>query len=683
MSLPGAYNALYTASGGYAGRSPETLYGHRPLTSPSPNSRRVIFPSLHGASSPSQPQRRPRTVYEQPFLPSSNEGCFERPKSEGVPSPTEVGTNIDGMMKPVLVRANSLDGISIPFPKLSLNDGGNSSEGLAPIAPRSLDQRVSVQVPNIPHASQSVHPSNWSARPPHGTSSSDAKSASKSKSKFFGYAQHKTYYPATSVPTPVSDKKRPTLTKPPVSILRRKTPCSPTTLTASRQGSTSRRSSYSPCESDTASASLDPGESALSPCLSPSVPTLASPSQIESLHARDQARAVDPQCKLSPDSGEGIGDSEYDLKRISDSPKVLPRKQCLGRIQSDTVVARNKEEEPRRDSITTSSSHDSVSRHASLECLSSKRISFDPHITVYEFLISNYEGKGGEKWFSEDELTQFKQEAIQRIRLRSMKVIPTGTGRALTVATKGNDKHNNEKGNGKGGRPGGSVMFNHPALGCGDDDDRESRFSKESAIKGHLSQEMRNILVVDPHEIFLALFTKSLKHMIPHASVATARSAEEAIIRIEAAQKAFPQRDGGSTHGFDIIIVEERLRSSSFSVQQRASGQHSSPTNASTQSAGDDSAQRKWNMASGSALIRHLAGSQHRIGEDEVSEGSHRCSLFVGVTSRMTQDQQKLKTAGADCVWGKPPPEMNSSLRNSLLELLMKKRRRANLELFE
>ena len=157
-----------------------------------------------------------------------------------------------------------------------------------------------------------------------------------------------------------------------------------------------------------------------------------------------------------------------------------------------------------------------VSRHASLESLgTSKRVSFDPHITVYEFGIADYEKRGGEKWYGEEELAQFKQEAIQRIRLRSTKVIPTGTGRTLAVPTK--------KGGGKAATTG--ISFNHPALRCCEDElfDSEcgkkiSSSSKESVLNSCLTQEIRNILVVDPHEIFLALFTKSIRFMFPHAS---------------------------------------------------------------------------------------------------------------------------------------------------------------------
>ena len=156
---------------------------------------------------------------------------------------------------------------------------------------------------------------------------------------------------------------------------------------------------------------------------------------------------------------------------------------------------------------------------------------------MHEFGITSYERRGGGKWWNECELEEFKREAIQRIRSRSVTIMPTGTGRSLAVPTMGIG--------GGGGTTTpvvpGSVSFNHPALGCEDDydprepleattrdddaiceveyDSREIlQTARNGAIVDHLSNEIRNILVVDPHESFLSLFRKSLKHMIPHAA---------------------------------------------------------------------------------------------------------------------------------------------------------------------
>mmetsp|Transcript_2881 Transcript_2881/g.7317 ORF Transcript_2881/g.7317 Transcript_2881/m.7317 type:complete len:172 (+) Transcript_2881:381-896(+) len=169
--------------------------------------------------------------------------------------------------------------------------------------------------------------------------------------------------------------------------------------------------------------------------------------------------------------------------------------------------------------------------------------------------------------------------------------------------------------------------------------------------------------------------------------------------RIEAAKNAFPLRDGGSIHGFDIVIIEERLRAPP--VQQLASdGTHSASPTASrdgsttTQTAGDDSVQRRWCTTSGATLIRHLAETERESSSESgggndagavtaANAGACRSSLFVGVSAQLAEDRARLEKAGADCVWGKPPPEMNSVLRNNLLQLLMKKRCRADLKLVD
>ena len=145
------------------------------------------------------------------------------------------------------------------------------------------------------------------------------------------------------------------------------------------------------------------------------------------------------------------------------------------------------------------------------------------------------------------------------------------------------------------------------------------------------------------------------------------------MVRIEAARRAFPVKDGGSIHGFDVIIVEENLSGGP------PGGGHArrQENDASTQSAGDDSVQRRWNMTSGSCLCCHLAESQRLYGGDAGTGGGGgevRLTLIIGVSARLDEHRVRLEKAGADCVWGKPPPEMNATLRNDLLRTLMKKR---------
>lgn len=620
-TMPAAdHGAFFHGSGGSRPRS-------HSVSSPCPERRRVIFPSLHDASPSQQPKpgyQLPRQIKKQnDFVDVTARNAS--PKSE------------DDTFKPLL-RSSSLDGV--PLPKPAIVEGTSSDKDATSPMPL-INQRTKSPAPltNVPSAPRGK----WIPPSSVGLSSFEEKSA---KSPIFGdVVRHKTYYPAASAPTPLHEKsnKPSSHFKPRASILRGKA-ASSTTASQLRP----QKLDETPAGERTSVAAPQSTLAAL---------TLASPASIKSLRGK-------PREKESEGKDGGIGESEYNLERLSPAPKVISRMRNIPRNHSDTTVSKTEEEGGLRDSFTSSSQASSVSRHASLECLpSNKKISFDPHVTVYEFGTTNYEKKGGEKWFSADELTQFKKEAMQRIRLRSMKtLIPTGTGRTLSIHPKEKAKLDEKTSQGV-------VSFNHPALGCEEDLDLESPSPKVSSPKHSLQDpaaaaHIKNVLVVDSHEVFLALFTKSLKHMVPHACVATARSSEEAMTRIEAARKAFPIRDGGSTHGFDIIIIEERLH-----VLPSARGGHTSlQRSISMQTGGEDSDQRM-TLSSGSALIRYLVGS-----EQEGSGTSIRHSLLIGVSARLAQDKEKIKMSGADCVWGKPPPEMNKNLRNKLLKLLMKKR---------
>eukprot|EP00970_Alexandrium_tamarense_P005067 scaffold825_cov196-Alexandrium_tamarense.AAC.12 len=551
---------------------------------------------------------------------------------------------------------------------------------------------------------------------------------SSAKSIFGNVLHHKTYYPAATAPIyhqpPREDSKlnATTVAKRPPSILRTRSNLSSGHRAVKRDKV--RKSSSVPINPHPLEkTSQEEVKSTMS--FSPDLPTLASPTSIRSLNREDGETSGN-----SDGVHYDIGETEQGLQKISDSPKVILRKDnVLRRNVSDTVVAKSEEEQRQRrrrsthaksasidigdfmeaeDKVTGEMkdsfvSHEgSVSRHESLEYLpSNKKISFDPHIWVYEYKATEFERRGGDKWFTEDELTQFKEEAIQRIRHRSMKMIPTGTGRVVEVPGRnGSDRKQTSSpvpvppslrnnGNGKSSS---SVVFTHPALSCEDEFDPDtscsSRTTREEAIQDALSREMRNVLLVDPHEIFLSLFTKSLKYMIPHVSVATARSGEEAMARIQAAQKAFPRSDGGAVHGFDIIIVEERLLPC---FAQRLSNDtcESDPGTASgtdlipTQSAGDDSIQRQRKLTSGSALISSLVKEEREIRQREASNTSIRFSLLIGVSARLAEDRPNIERSGADFVWGKPPPEMNSSLKTEMLKILMCKRNKAIGTLFD
>ena len=308
-------------------------------------------------------------------------------------------------------------------------------------------------------------------------------------------------------------------------------------------------------------------------------PTLASSTAIDALlRSRDNGGGHDRGSSVV--NVGGIGSSEDELQRLTRDHSPPPTRTLVSSPRRDGGSPEECRDDGRgklRKSLSTSlvegkinhggarrrqsssptpsSSSATPSRHDSFEFLGGggggggstndrrrrHAVSFDPHIIVHEFRITNYERRGGGKWWNENELEEFKREAIQRIRSRSVTIVPTGTGRSLALPTRGGGGENDASSRVVPG----NVSFNHPALGCEDEydprepgetttraigdgdamilcdnrnDSRAVHWTGGDSIANCLSHEIRNILVVDPHETFLSLFRKSLKHMIPHAA---------------------------------------------------------------------------------------------------------------------------------------------------------------------
>lgn len=687
--------------------------------------KRIIFPCLHRDSA--QPSCRPRQINRTQSTPLAV-GESDVPRSF-VPSAAVTKTRHQS-----LSRSNSLPregfaenrsgGIYIPLQ--------TQSSGLRPSDLDLFRVRDSVFDCDIsgigeltltpsPNTSKKVHVERKEFPPLIPLSE---KTTTPRKSIFNGAAnQIKTYYPAATTPKFHEPQNKSSVTppstssgygsqsknKPLKSILRRKR-ChsSPSKHRCNNlKGDETNPSPRPPLTSPKVGVAQS---SSLSSMVS--APTLASPKSIRSLNNLHDT----PGTELRPDGGVLIGQTEYTLEHISDTPKVLQRdseeSKKLRRNSSDTVVVKSEEENRqrhRRASLMKNSSGEQLehelivndrvesfqdsgreslvcssdsSRHHSLECLASnKNVSFDPHVWVYEYQPSLYERNPEDKWFTEEELTQFKNDAIKRIRQRSMKMIPTGTGRMVSLVKEGNSATDIVA----AADVSKSVCYSHPALSCDDDFDPDgssrSLLSKDNLIQDALSREIRNILVVDPHEIFLTLFTKSLKYMIPHVCVATARSGEEALARIKAAQKAFPTSDGGAVHGFDIIIVEERLQKLPRELSSGSGDEDGVCNGKSTQTAGDDSIQRPPKLTLGSTLLRSIAMEENELLRECMGREFPRVSLLIGVSACLEHDRERIKQHGrADFAWGKPPPEMNSKLRNELLMTLLKKRNKDRID---
>ena len=148
-----------------------------------------------------------------------------------------------------------------------------------------------------------------------------------------------------------------------------------------------------------------------------------------------------------------------------------------------------------------------------------------------------------------------------------------------------------------------------------------------------LRQEVRQVLVIDPHDIFLQIFSKRLQKALPHVRLLTAHSAEEALQMMD------------SSHAFDMIVTEERL---SLFHRQQQHGQDNKP------------------ITSGSALLQHLQRYHAKL-----------CSnaLLVGVSAHWQIDHAKMEQSGADFCWKKvPTPDLSLSVLEELLYCLLEKR---------
>jgi hypothetical protein len=244
----------------------------------------------------------------------------------------------------------------------------------------------------------------------------------------------------------------------------------------------------------------------------------------------------------------------------------------------------------------------------------SRMISFDPRVWVREFQRTEDEKRS--TWYSPKEMERFKTYTLMRIlEYRGSKLFSTGTGRTVQVPA-----------------PVSKAVYTNPALTL----ESENDDLKDEATPFHcavLECEIRNILIVDPHDICLKLLEKSFKRIIPHATVTTVRTSQEALNHYY-----------GNAQPFDVVLVEERLH---FFQRQDSTSPGGGPS-------------------SGSSLIRKLRSA---------SRGD---CLFIGISANLDKDETKLQDSGADLVWSKPPPAMNSNVRETILKtLLLKRGRRA------
>jgi CheY-like chemotaxis protein len=227
-----------------------------------------------------------------------------------------------------------------------------------------------------------------------------------------------------------------------------------------------------------------------------------------------------------------------------------------------------------------------------------QRVAFDPRVWVSEFVRDPVERRV--TWYSPAEMDRFKRNAMERV-CSFTELVPTGTGRLVRRPLYQ------------------KAMFSNPAL-LGDEDEDEFAIQRLARI------ELGNILVVDPHDLCARLFVKALKQMLPHATVATASSSDDALKRIRSSERRF-----------DLIIVEERLKLLPHAEEHQVSG---------------------------SAFIRMHTKESNKVPEN-------RQPLFIGVSAHFKKDQAKLEESGAAFTWPKPPPKLDKTMRDKILKQLL------------
>ena len=344
----------------------------------------------------------------------------------------------------------------------------------------------------------------------------------------------------------------------------------------------------------------------------------------------------------------------------------------------------------------------------SLQKASSKKgVHFDPRI-----VISEYDDHMERIWYSEQELSIFKSETIVLAQHYIM-INPA-------VA----DSLNKERTHPITGKPIKKALFSLPILNALPEDFDPVSYAEK--LQHLLKEGIKRILIVDPNSKILELFAKSVQYMFPHAKITTVQSGEEALwlYTTELSRKGHSE---DNHRAFDIIIAEERLYRPNAPVRDKVTG-NKSMRNMKGQSFshfhnGAGSRTTKIKKAEKETSLSHLnvlskfnrqdstgmTGSDliERIRElEDQAYGSAYSGLYapaetlgtiassvknstsrnwrallIGVSANISVHKDKFQKAGADELWGKPPPQMGIKLRNQILSSLLAKRQEASLSL--
>lgn len=329
-------------------------------------------------------------------------------------------------------------------------------------------------------------------------------------------------------------------------------------------------------------------------------------------------------------------------------------------------------------------------------------VKFDPRIVITEF-----PDDAERAWFTDDDLNRFKRETLI-LAQHYMMLHPE-------IA----EEYNTSNIDPITGKVRKKALFALPGLCSADGLDS---FGSSDEIERLLKNAVRKILIVDPNKSILHLFQKFMQEMFPDAHIVLVECGEEALRLYTAELKKQKHIWDGHNHGFDVVLVEERLNRQRMkppmnSKQRirhgfrltRMRSDSSDYANSATalkplEEKGIPKQDSEFNLQSlpktnfeipmsGSQLIQRIheaeeqfynqsQNTNERDSEALASEESsvfsppQRWSLLIGVSVNVERDGQKLKDSGADLVWSKPPPTIGTSLRNQLISCLVSKRQK-------
>ena len=294
-----------------------------------------------------------------------------------------------------------------------------------------------------------------------------------------------------------------------------------------------------------------------------------------------------------------------------------------------------------------------ITRHISHEGINDpreKQIRFDPRVWVHEV----QQVATDRCWYNEEDMQRFKKEAIFRIRNWTRKrlansqsgIIATGTGRIIS-RDRTPFKIN-------------KAFYTNPALSLDAEDEDFPQDTESASVRKTkaLVTEIKRVLLVDSYDIFLKLLSRDITAMLPHVEITTAYTVSEALKKIEEARSIHK-----TSHGFDLIFVEHRLRPPGRGRGRAGEGQARGQTSVMS--------------LSGSNLIQRIAFDTSTKVDHVSNEQMESFPLVIGMTAYLEQDEKKLNDSGCDVIWGKPPPKMDEKMRENLLFKLMEKRGKA------